>query len=174
MTELSYSVSLTTRKPRQGEADGVDYHFVSRDEFEEKIDSGLIIEHAFIFGNYYGTSLNCVQEALENKKELLLDTDVDGASRLKMLFPEGLFVLLLPPSREELKNRLKKRNTEDENQINVRLKRVNYELKTATGYTHLVVNDDLEETVNNIKSIIIADRFRTNRSIAKLKKQLEF
>ncbi len=158
---MVYSVSFTSRPPRPGEKDGVDYHFVSRDEFWQRYKQGEFAEYNEIFGNFYGTSRKVLEEALAAGKELLLDIDVDGAANLKMRFPDGVFIFLVPPSRQELERRLRGRGTESDEQIQQRLARVAYELGAARGYTYLVFNDELEETVDGVLAIVKAERLRT-------------
>jgi guanylate kinase len=159
--ELDYSVSFTSRPPRPGETDGEDYRFVSREEFLRRHGRGEFAEYNEIFGNLYGTSRKALERSLAQGRDLLLDIDVDGAARLKMRFPQGVFIFLLPPSRAELERRLRGRGTESEEQVQDRLARVAYELGAARGYTHLVFNDDLEATVEGVAAIIRAEGLRS-------------
>jgi guanylate kinase len=163
LPDLAYSVSLTTRPPRPGEKDGVDYHFVSREEFERRIAAGEMAEHEEIFGNLYGTSEKVLRAALEQGRDLFLDTDVNGAEGLRRRFPEGIFMFLVPPSFAELERRLRARGTETEAQLEQRLGRVKYELGKAGNSTHLVINDDLDKAVGDVEAIIRADHCRTER-----------
>lgn len=165
MPDLAYSVSLTTRQPRPGEQDGVDYHFVSREDFQARITAGEMAEYEEIFGNLYGTSEKIVRRALDQGQDLFLDTDVNGAEQLQKRFPDGVFIFLLPPSRKVLEDRLRGRATEDEAQVRQRLERVRYELTKAKNYTHLVVNDNLEKAVAEVEAIITASRRRTQRHL---------
>ena len=158
MPDLAYSVSLTTRPPRPGEKDGKDYYFLSREEFLKKVEQGEVAEYAEIFGNLYGTSEKVLRAELDQGSDLFLDTDVDGAAQLRQRFPDGVFIFLLPPNRAELEKRLRGRGTEDEAQVTNRLARFNYELAAAHDYTHVVVNDGLENAVAQVKAIITADR----------------
>ncbi len=171
---MVYSVSFTSRQPRQGERDGVDYRFVSRDDFWKSHQQGEFAEYNEIFGNFYGTSRKVLQEALAEGKELLLDIDVDGAANLKMRFPDGVFIFLAPPSREELEKRLRGRGTESEDQVQERLARVAYELGAARGYDYLIFNDKLDETVEGLLSIIKAEQFHTRLTANDLLKRFEF
>jgi guanylate kinase len=159
---MVYAVSFTSRPPREGEQNGVDYNFVSREEFVARNKKGEFAEYNEIFGNLYGTSRKVLQEARAQGKELLLDIDVDGAANLKMRFPGGVFVFLAPPSREELEKRLRGRGTESEDQVQERLARVAYELGAARGYDYLIFNDKLDETVDGLLAIIEAEHFRTS------------
>jgi guanylate kinase len=158
---MVYSVSFTSRQPREGEKDGVDYNFVSREEFWGRHQKGEFAEYNEIFGNFYGTSRKVLEESLAEGKELLLDIDVDGAANLKMRFPDGVFIFLAPPSREELEKRLRGRGTESEEQVQERLARVAYELGAARGYDYMVFNEKLEETVDGLLAIIKAEQFHT-------------
>lgn len=165
LPDLAYSVSLTTRPSRPGEKDGVDYHFVSRPEFERRIKAGEVAEYEEIFGHLYGTSQKVLDQALEQGQDLFLDTDVNGAEALRQRFPDGVFIFLLPPSRLVLEERLRGRATEDEAQVRARLERVRYELSKAQHYTHLVVNGDLDRAVAEVEAIITASRRRTERHL---------
>ena len=170
MPDLAYSVSLTTRAPRPGEKDGVDYHFVSREDFQARIEAGEMAEYEEIFGNLYGTSAKIVGQALEQGRDLFLDTDVNGAESLRRSFPQGVFIFVIPPSFSELERRLRGRGTEDEAQMEMRLGRVRYEISKAPNSTHLVVNDDLDRAVAQVEAIIIAGRCRTSRHLKLLEK----
>ncbi|MCF8043194.1 MAG: guanylate kinase [Desulfarculaceae bacterium] len=165
MPDLAYSVSLTTRAPRPGETDGVDYHFVTREGFQQRIQAGEMAEYEEIFGNLYGTSEKIVRRALDQGRDLFLDTDVNGAEQLQKRFNDGVFIFLLPPSRKVLEERLRGRATEDEDQVRQRLERVRYELTKAENYTHLVVNHDLDKAVAEVEAIITASRRRTERHL---------
>lgn len=171
---MVYSVSFTSRQPREGEKDGVDYNFVTRDEFWARHQKGEFAEYNEIFGNFYGTSRKVLEESLAEGKELLLDIDVDGAANLKMRFPDGVFIFLAPPSREELEKRLRGRGTESEEQVRERLARVAYELGAARGYGYLVFNDKLDETVDSLLSIIKAEQFHTRLTADDLLKKYGF
>lgn len=163
MPDLAYSVSLTTRRPRPGEQDGVDYYFVTREEFQRRIAAGEMAEYEEIFGNFYGTSQLVVRQVLDQGQDLFLDTDVNGAESLRKSFPDGVFIFIVPPSFAELERRLRSRGTEDEAQLAQRLGRVKYELSKAANSTHLVVNHDLDQAVAEVEAIIIASRRRTSR-----------
>lgn len=171
MPDLAYSVSFTTRDPRPGEEDGVDYHFVGRDEFERRLKSGDILEHVEIFGNLYGTSAQVIEQTVNKGRDLLLDTDVNGGAALRQRYPEGVFIFIVPPSRAELEKRLRSRGTETEDNIQQRLARVAYEIGAARNYTHLVFNDVLEDAVGQIEAIIKTDRLRTSRQMEALRKE---
>lgn len=163
LPELAYSVSVTTRPPRQGETDGVDYHFISRDEFEQRIAAGEMAEYAEIFGNYYGTSARVLSQSLQEGRDLLLEIDVDGAEQLRRKFPGGVYIFLLPPAMSVLEQRLRRRGTEDPEVVARRLKRAAAEVAAAKSYTHLVVNDVLDQAVDQVRAIIVAEGLRTAR-----------
>ena len=158
LRDLAYSVSLTSRAPRPGEIDGKDYHFVSREDFQARIESGDMAEYAEIFGNYYGTSRKVLDQSLDQGRDILLDIDVKGAAQLRRFFPDGLFIFLLPPSREELERRLRSRGTEDEETIQRRLARADEEISRADQYDFQVINDDLEQAVKEVIAIISPEK----------------
>ena len=155
IVDLGFSVSATTRAMRPGEQDGVDYHFLDRETFEQKILEGGFIEHEFFFGNFYGTLLDKTMEAVDSGKSLLLDLDVKGALNLKKLFGErALLVFLRPPSLEVLASRLEGRSSEGPEALRIRLERASMELSLADRFDYVVVNDDLEETVEAVTARI--------------------
>lgn len=152
---LEFSVSATTRQMRPGERDGVDYHFLSREAFEQKIAENGFIEHEFFFGNFYGTLLDKTIEAIEAGRNLLFDLDVKGALNLKRIFGErALLVFLKPPSMEELARRLQARDSESAEALKTRLERAEMELSRAGEFDFVVVNDDLGRTVDAVASRI--------------------
>lgn len=152
---LEFSVSATTRQMRPGERDGVDYHFLSREAFEQKIAENGFIEHEFFFGNFYGTLLDKTSEAIEAGRNLLFDLDVKGALNLKRIFGErALLVFLKPPSMEELARRLQARDSESAEALKTRLERAEMELSRAGEFDFVVVNDDLGRTVDAVASRI--------------------
>lgn len=161
--DLAYSVSLTTREPRPGEVHGVDYVFLSREEFLAKVASGEMLEHVEVFGNLYGTSAAAIRQSIDGGRDLLLEIEVNGGLAVKRTFPQAVMVFLLPPSPAELERRLRGRGTEDEAKIRGRLERVAYELAQARHYTHLVVNDDLERAVEEVAALLTAERLRLDR-----------
>lgn len=161
--DLAYSVSFTTRAPRPGEQDGVDYFFVNRETFLAKIASGEMLEHVEVFGNLYGTSAAVIGENLAAGRDLLLEIEVNGGLAVKKAFPQAVLVFLLPPGPVELETRLRGRGTEDEARIQGRLDRVAYELDQARHYTHLVVNAQLDEAAEAVAAVILAERLRINR-----------
>lgn len=174
MPDLAYSVSLTTRAPRAGESDGVDYHFVTREEFQARVAAGRMAEYAEIFGNLYGTSADMLERTLDEGRDLLLDIDVKGAAQLRGHFPDGVYIFLLPPSRAELERRLRQRGSESEEQVRQRLDRAVEEFAQARHYTHLVVNDQLDQAVREVGAIITAERLRTARRLEPARSRLGF
>ncbi len=152
---IRFSVSATTRQKRAGEEEGVNYYFLDREDFEAKIFSGGFIEYEFFFGNYYGTLLDKTYNVIDSGVNMLLDLDVKGALNVKKLFPEtALLLFIKPPSMAVLKERLKGRESEDENGLNVRLERAYLELGYADQFDEVVVNDNLDKTVDIVTAII--------------------
>ncbi len=160
---MEFSVSYTTRKPRPGEVNGKDYFFVDRDTFERMIEEGDFLEWAEVYGNLYGTSKSQVIKALNEGKDVLLDIDTQGALQVKKNFPEAVLIFILPPSLKELERRLRSRGTDDEETIERRLKTARVEIERAPLYDYIVVNDVLEEAFEKLKSIVIAEKCRTER-----------
>ncbi len=147
------SISCTTRAPREGEKDGREYFFLSKDEFLRKIEEGGFLEYDAHFENYYGTPKAFVEEQLKTRS-VILEIDVEGALKVKKVRPESVLVMIAPPSVDELKARLVGRNTETEEQIEKRLARLEYELSKASEYDFVVVNDDLEKAIEKVEDII--------------------
>ncbi len=156
-TDLEFSVSMTTRSPREGEIDGVHYYFVCEDDFVKHIENDGFLEHAQVFGNRYGTPKGPILERLEKGTDVLLDIDVQGALQIKQNYPNGVFIFILPPSMAELRKRLTGRGTETAEVIEMRLGKTLTEIAYVDKYDYLVVNGDLEEAVNRVRSIIIAE-----------------
>lgn len=141
---LRYSISCTTRAPRQGETEGRDYHFISRADFEARAEEGAFAEWAIVHGNFYGTPLAPLREALAQGCDILFDIDVQGAAQLRLALPEAVLAFILPPSLEELEARLRGRGLDDEASISRRLANARSELAQAMWYDAVIVNDDLE------------------------------
>ena len=160
---MEFSVSYTTRKPRPGEVNGKDYFFVDRETFERMIEEGDFLEWAEVYGNLYGTSKSQVIKALNEGKDILLDIDTQGALQVKRNFPEAVLIFILPPSFKELERRLRSRGTDDEETIERRLKIARVEVERAPLYDYIVVNDRLEKAYEKLKSIVIAEKCRTER-----------
>lgn len=153
-----YSISLTTRPKRRNEVDGRDYYFVSKKEFEEKIKAGELLEYEEVHGQYYGTPRKPLITWIEKGYVVLLDIDVYGAQNVRKQFEKALLIFLKPPDMDVLVERLKNRSTESEEQIQKRLDRLPEEMKYATYFDHVIVNENLNDTVHKVKKII--DRYR--------------
>ena len=154
--DVGVSVSCTTRAPRAGEIDGKNYFFISREEFLRRKDEGDFLEWDEHFGNFYGTPKSFVEEQLKTKS-LILEIDVVGALNAKKHFPDCVLIMILPPSVEELKKRLRGRCSETEEQVKTRLERIDYELSKEKEYDYSVVNDDLENAVKKVEEIYLSE-----------------
>ncbi|MFT8320881.1 MAG: guanylate kinase [Bacillus sp. (in: firmicutes)] len=170
---FEYSISMTTRLPRAGEVDGVDYFFKKREEFELLIEKGKLLEYAEFVGNYYGTPVDYVRETTDKGKDVFLEIEVEGAKQVREKFPDGLFIFLSPPSLSELKNRIVTRGTETEEIINNRMNVAKEEIEMMHLYDYVVENDTVENACDKIKAIIIAEHCRRERVEPKYKKMLE-
>ena len=162
--DVKISVSMTTRNKRNGEIDGKSYYFVDRAYFEKKIATNGMLEYAEYAGNYYGTPKEPVDEMLREGKAVILEIDVQGADKIKEIYPDVVRIFIMPPSAAVLERRLRGRNTEDEETINHRLVIARGEMKMASEYDFIVVNDNLEEAVNDIETIIGAERLKASRN----------
>ncbi|WP_043933384.1 guanylate kinase [Bacillus sp. EB01] len=172
-TSFEYSISMTTRRPREGEVHGVDYFFKSREEFEELIAQGKLLEYAEYVGNYYGTPVDYVRETLDSGKDVFLEIEVKGAKQVREKFPEGLFIFLMPPSLSELKNRIVTRGTESEDLINNRMLTAREEIEMMHLYDYVVENDRVELATDRIKAIVTAEHCRRERVEERYIKLLE-
>lgn len=150
---FALSISCTTRMPRNGEVDGREYFFITREEFEKKRDEGGFLEYSEHFGNDYGTPRDFVMDKL-GKKDVLLEIDVNGGLNVKKAYKDAVLVMILPPSLEELKHRLKMRNTETDEQIEQRMQRIAYEIGKKDLYDYVVVNDNLDNAIDRVRQII--------------------
>lgn len=159
-----YSVSATTRDPRPGEVDGVNYSFLSKEKFEELINNGGMLEHACYCGNYYGTPKEQVMKNLENGKDVILEIEVQGALKVMETCPEAVFVFIMPPSVKELRRRLNKRGTESEDVIEKRIAQAISEIKLANRYNYIMVNGELEKAIADLISIINAEKMTRKRA----------
>ncbi|TMU87839.1 guanylate kinase [Bacillus sp. BHET2] len=162
-TKFEYSISMTTRNPREGEVDGVDYFFKSREDFELLIEQGKLLEHAEFVGNYYGTPVDYVRQTLDAGKDVFLEIEVQGAQQVRDKFPEGLFIFLAPPSLSELQNRLVTRGTETDDLIKGRMNTARKEIEMMNLYDYIVENDQIEHAVGKIKSIVQAEHCKRER-----------
>ena len=164
LPDLGYSVSVTTRQPRNGEVDGVNYFFKTVDEVKEMISKDELLEYAEVYGNYYGTPRDYVMKQLEAGKDVLLEIDIQGALQVKKRFPEGVFVFIVPPSLDELSARIYKRGTDSEDVIKRRLASAASELTYAAEYDYIIVNDVAEKAADKVLTIMEAERYRVART----------
>ncbi len=158
------STSMTTRNPRNGEVDGRDYFFVSKDEFESHIANDELLEHACYVGNYYGTPRKYVEQKLQEGMDVILEIEIQGALKIKETFPDALLLFIMPPSIKELKRRLIERGTETIDIINKRLERATQEAQGIHNYEYVVINDDLEQCIEETHHIIQSAKYQTNRN----------
>ena len=156
--DFMLSVSCTTRTPREGEIDGVNYFFLSKDEFKNCIDNDKFLEWAEFAGNFYGTKKKFINQCLAEGKNIILEIDTQGALKVKKQMPESVLIFICPPSLETLENRLRGRHTEDEETIQKRLKEVKEELKRAENFDYKIVNDNLENAVSELEKIISGEQ----------------
>ena len=170
--DVGYSVSCTTRAPREAERDGRDYYFLAREEFVRRRGQGLFAESAEVHGNLYGTLRSEIARVLGNGQHVIMDIDVQGATQIQKVYPSSVTVFVLPPSGEVLLARLRARNTESPNQLVARLHSALRELRAVDEYEYVVVNDDLEQSVKRVSSIIDAEVVNRKR-VAGLKQQVE-
>ncbi|CAK7021508.1 guanylate kinase [Tissierella sp. P1] len=161
--DIIYSISATTRKPRVGEVEGVNYFFIDEEEFKRMEKNDEFLEHAYVHTNYYGTPKKFVMDEVNKGEIVLLEIDVQGALQIKNNYSEAVFVFLLPPTMEELKNRIVKRGTETEEDINRRFENAFKELDFVGKYDYFVVNDKIEDAVSDIETIIKAEKLRVKR-----------
>ena len=167
--DLEFSISYTTRKPRGAERNGCEYFFVTREQFGEMIRREEFLEHADVFGNYYGTARHFLDKAKVDGKDLLLDIDVQGAAQIKRKLPEAVSVFILPPNRSELEQRLRKRSQDSEAVIQRRLDEATREIENYDKYDYILVNDRLEDSVETLQAILLSERLaRAGRADAEL------
>ena len=164
LPELGYSVSVTTRQPRTGEVDGVNYFFKTVDEVKEMIAKDELLEYAEVYGNYYGTPRQYVMEQLNAGKDVLLEIDIQGALQIKERFPDGVFVFITPPSLDELCARIYKRGTDSEEVIKRRMASAADELTYASKYDYIIVNDVAKKATNKVLTLMEAERYRVART----------
>ncbi len=161
--DINLSISYTTRPPRKNETNGKEYFFVSEEEFNRMIESGAFLEWAKVHGHFYGTPKSYIEEKLRNKEDVLLEIDTQGARQVKRVFPEGIFIFILPPSIDALLSRLHNRGTEDEKEIEIRLNNARNECKEWKWYNYVVVNENITLSRDLIVSIITAERCKSLR-----------
>ncbi|EHJ52148.1 guanylate kinase [Streptococcus macacae] len=171
--KFEYSVSMTTRPQRPGEVDGVDYFFRTRQEFEELIRQGQMLEYAEYVGNYYGTPLTYVNETLDKGIDVFLEIEVQGALQVKQKVPDGVFIFLTPPDLAELKDRLIGRGTDSQEVIEQRIERAKEEITLMREYDYAVVNDEVPLAAERVKAIIATEHFRVERVIGRYDKMIK-
>lgn len=158
VSDLEFSISYTTRAPRGSETDGRQYYFVSRPEFEKMIREDAFLEHAEVFGNYYGTARRFLHDAEQNRRDLLLDIDVQGAEQIQRKLPEATSIFILPPDRKTLEERLRKRSEDCEEVIQRRLVTASREIENYQRYHYILVNDQLEDSIELLRAIVRGER----------------
>lgn len=165
LDDITYSVSYTTRPMRPGETDGVEYHFVDVPRFEELIASGDLLEYAMVHGNYYGTSNSQISGAMEAGQDVILEIDVQGAKIVKRKREDAINIFILPPSFPVLAERLRNRGTESDEQLRIRLHNARNEVEFYESCDFVIVNDDLEKAISDLRSVILAERVRRDRQV---------
>ncbi|MBD0379340.1 guanylate kinase [Paenibacillus sedimenti] len=166
--DIVYSVSATTRAPRQGEVEGVNYFFKTREQFQQLIDTDEVLEWAEYVGNYYGTPRRFVEDTLRAGQDVILEIEVQGALKVKQKFPEGVFIFLLPPSLDELQNRIVTRGTETDEVIRSRMSVAVDEIRLMEHYDYAIINDRVETACSKIQSILAAEHCKKDRMYPKV------
>jgi guanylate kinase len=170
--KLAESISCTTRCKREGEVEGKNYFFISHEDFEKKIKKGELLEYSNHFDNFYGTPTSYVLQNLKNN-DVVLEIEINGALQIKRTFNEAILILIAPPSITELRKRLKGRNTEGDSEIEMRIGRAEYELTSFKKYDYVVINNNLEEALDDIKTIIKAEKLKSTNQKETMRKILE-
>ena len=166
------SVSATTRQPREGERDGIEYFFKTKEEFEQLIEQGELLEYAQYVDNYYGTPVKYVRETMDKGKDIFLEIEVQGASQVKSKIPDALFIFLAPPSIADLKTRLRGRGTESDEVIESRIAKAKKEINMMHLYDYVVENDEVDKAVDRIKAIITSEHLKRERIEMKYRRAL--
>ena len=161
--QIKLSVSATTRKPRNGEVHGVNYFFIEKEEFTKMIENGEFLEYAQIYDNFYGTPKAAIIECLEKGQDVILEIEMPGARQIKEVYPEGVFIFVLPPSLEELKSRIVGRGTETQEEIEKRFSCAFEEINQIVNYDYFIVNEDIEKSVSDVEAIICAEKNKVTR-----------
>ena len=161
--KIKLSVSATTRKPRNGEVHGVNYFFIEKEEFTKMIENGEFLEYAQIYDNFYGTPKAAIIECLEKGQDVILEIEMQGARQIKEVYPEGVFIFVLPPSLEELKSRIVGRGTETQEEIEKRFSCAFEEINQIVNYDYFIVNEDIEKSVSDVEAIICAEKNKVTR-----------
>lgn len=164
MSGIYYSISATTRKPRTGETDGVEYFFITHEEFQNWITEEKFLEYAEVYGNFYGTPLHKIEERRNRGENVLLEIDVQGALNVMKKISDGVFIFLLPPSLHELRERIKNRGSESAESLERRFNAAKAEIAVGKNYQYVVVNDTVDNAVEKIKSIIAAELCKVERN----------
>jgi len=172
--DILFSISVTTRPPREGERNGVNYYFVTDEEFDSYIESGDFAEWAVVYDNRYGTLKRTIKGALENNRTMILDTDTVGAFNIKKLYPDAVLVFIAPPSPEMLSKRLRNRNTESGELITKRLEAAPLEMSRMSDYDYIVLNDEISKAVSRISTIINAEKLRNEQILPSLTSWREY
>lgn len=170
---LDYSVSMTTRAPREGEVNGVDYYFVSKEEFLAQIEKGNLLEYAEFVGNMYGTPKDKVEEKLAKGHEVVLEIEVNGAMQVRKKMKDAVFIFIAPPSYDALENRLVRRGTERNEVIKERLEKAHREIGQAVNYDYIVINDEVDNAADRIMAIIRAEHAKCSRTLDEYLKLME-
>lgn len=170
---LQFSVSATTRQPRAGEVNGEHYHFLTREEFERLRDADELLEWAEVFGNYYGTTREVLRKAEQAGRDLILDIDVQGARQLRDKLQQAVTIFVLPPSRQELEKRLRNRSSDSDEVIERRLSEAAREVLDYEKYNYILINDNLDDSFERLRGIILAERCRQSRSTESVEKILQ-
>ena len=171
---LAFSVSFTTRKPREGEIDGIDYHFIDDARFDEMVAEGEFIEYAEVHGNKYGTTKKEIEAALARGEDVLLDIDVQGAEQVRGMLEGGVYVFIIPPSAEECERRLTMRGKDHPDDIKKRVRASVEEIRRAGSYDYILINDDLDDAFERLRDIISAEKSRRERVIGRVKEIFGF
>ena len=161
--QIKLSVSATTRKQRNGEVHGVNYFFIEKEEFTKMIENGEFLEYAQIYDNFYGTPKAAIIECLEKGQDVILEIEMQGARQIKEVYPEGVFIFVLPPSLEELKSRIVGRGTETQEEIEKRFSCAFEEINQIVNYDYFIVNEDIEKSVSDVEAIICAEKNKVTR-----------
>nr|WP_276934404.1 guanylate kinase [Globicatella sulfidifaciens] len=168
-----YSVSATTRERRPGEVDGVDYYFVSKEQFKQYIEEDALLEYAEYVGNYYGTPIQKIEENLAAGNDVFLEIEVQGALKVRERMPEGIFIFLAPPSLDELKSRITGRGTDREDVILERMQMAKEEIEMMQHYDYVVVNDTVEHAVEKVNAIIQSEHLRVERVVDRIRADIK-
>ena len=167
---VGYSVSHTSRKPRKKEADGVNYHFVDRETFEKMIGEEAFVEWAEVYQDLYGTSFSSLQSQTNRGLDVVMDLDSQGARNINKSFADSILIYILPPSLQELEKRLRGRASDDEAEIKERLEKARKEIENCVEYDHIIFNENLDKTLEEIASVILSERSRRPRRLAQVEK----